>query len=362
MLLDVSTRQRLGEITEHPAPIRSIAYSPDGDRFVTAGESTRMWDGRSGAPLDVRIDAPANCHEVSYSPEGSKLLLACGQDVLLLRADTGSRLTDPVQNERFVTPRISPGGEWFVTAWQNSVFVRDASTGAVQGAPLVHPDEVAGIQISPDGRMLATVTGKGVSTLWNRATGKPVGSLNAERDQPDVSFASFSPEGDRVVTTSQDDIVRVWRLGDEPQIELSMTEAGVSIPAEFTADGKLLIASSGGGARVWDSATGEPLAQLKAADGSFHIVSLSPDGHHLVASQPAASGPSGVLWTMNDVLFASTEDATSFACREHLNGAGRITVADASAAPILIDRASENVCAEPTFLSRLHPRFLRTAE
>ena len=82
--------------------------------------------------------------------------------------------------------------------------VWDAATGTPIGKPLRHNDEVSGASFSPDGTRVMTVSKDAAAQMWDGATGEPIG-------QPlrNVSSASFSPDGALVLTASGE-AARVW--------------------------------------------------------------------------------------------------------------------------------------------------------
>src|SRR5262249_16930109 len=51
----------------------------------------------------------------------------------------------------------------------------------------------------------------------------------------------------------------------------------------FSPDGKTLASAGGGGIRLWETATGREVAQLKGPEGSIEAIAYSPDGRTLAA-------------------------------------------------------------------------------
>ena len=81
-----------------------------------------------------------------------------------------------------------------------------------------------------------------------------------------VSSATFSPDGTRVVTASEDSRARIWDIatGDELHVLEGHTNSVAS--AAFSPDGtRVVTASADHTARIWDSATGARLHVLEAS-------------------------------------------------------------------------------------------------
>ena len=102
-----------------------------------------------------------------------------------------------------------------------------------------------------------------------------------------VNSATFSPEGNRVVTASHDGTVRVWNSEDGTlQLILRAPERRAAmIDATFSPDGRRIITGVSGGdnkARIWDATTGEELLSLLPHNSAIYSVAFSTDGKQVV--------------------------------------------------------------------------------
>jgi len=90
-----------------------------------------------------------------------------------------------------------------------------------------------------------------------------------------VTYASFSPDGGRVVTVSQDKTARIWEAATGKQLqELNGVGADVDFAA-FSPDGKRIVTLSihNEAARLWDAATGKQIEQLTEPGFVHHTFS-----------------------------------------------------------------------------------------
>jgi WD40 repeat protein len=71
-----------------------------------------------------------------------------------------------------------------------------------------HTDSVRSAAFSPDGERVVTGSDDDTARLWDAASGLEIGPLKGHTSS--VRSAAFSPDGKRVVTASNDKTARVW--------------------------------------------------------------------------------------------------------------------------------------------------------
>ena len=74
-------------------------------------------------------------------------------------------------------------------------------TGKPIGEPMQHDEAVESARFSPDGQRVVTASDDSTARLWD-LTGKAIGE--PMRHEGAVNSAQFSPDGQRVVTASAD--------------------------------------------------------------------------------------------------------------------------------------------------------------
>ncbi len=73
---------------------------------------------------------------------------------------------------------------------------------------MTHGEGVVSASFSPDGKRVVTASEDKTARVWDADTGKPMGEPMTHGGR--VDSASFSPDGERVVTASSDKMARVW--------------------------------------------------------------------------------------------------------------------------------------------------------
>ncbi|HEX5744774.1 MAG TPA: AAA family ATPase [Archangium sp.] len=197
----------------HEASVWSAAFSPDGQRIVTASldKTARVWkaDG-SGEPVVLR-GHEASVLSAAFSPDGQRIVTASEDNTARVWKADGSG--EPVVlrgHENSVwSAAFSPDGQRIVTASSDKtarVWKADGS-----GEPVVlrgHEDSVLSAAFSPDGQRIVTASWDKTARVWKAdGSGEPVVLRGHEAS---VSSAAFSPDGQRIVTASEDSTARVW--------------------------------------------------------------------------------------------------------------------------------------------------------
>src|SRR5439155_2353246 len=90
----------------------------------------------------------------------------------------------------------------------NTARLWDAASGKPIGEPMKHEHGVSSAQFSPDGQRVVTASDDSTARLWDAASGKPIGE--PMKHEGHVTSAQFSPDGQRVVTASFDNTARLW--------------------------------------------------------------------------------------------------------------------------------------------------------
>ncbi len=148
---------------------------------------------------------------------------------------------------------------------------------------LRHDASVTSEQFSPDGQRVVTTSYDRTARLWDAASGKPIGEPMKHQDM--VRSAQFSRDGQRVVTASDDRTARLWDAASGKPIGEPMKHEDTVISAEFSPDGhRVMTASNDKTARFWDAASGKPIGEPMKHEDIVDSAEFSPDGHRVVTA------------------------------------------------------------------------------
>jgi len=209
VIWDTESGNALHILRGHTNTISTIDFSPDGTKIITGNSGRiadkyyshgvnffRIWDVESGKELHKFTVLQGGSGSAEFSPDGKKLVTTSGStaqgrgsfaritDTRIWDTESGKELQKLTGAEGFIV--FSPDGKKIVTGGEgHTAVVWDAESGK----------ELQRLQGNPDSR--ASVGNYFISLMSY---------------DPKVSSITFSPDGKRVVTASNDGSVRVWDI------------------------------------------------------------------------------------------------------------------------------------------------------
>jgi WD40 repeat protein/Flp pilus assembly protein TadD len=236
------------------------ALSPNRRMLATAGGTLRLWD-TTGEPLSPPFQHPGGAWRIAFSADGARLhAWSKGEGgVRVWDTATGTEvLPSPFRlADKVINVLLTPDGRHVIVGSLDAVSIWSAD-GSRGGRLVTQPDAPWGMDLSPDGRLLAAADAQSLG-LWSVAEYRP---LWAKR--PAVSeawFVRFNSSGTRIVTGTSGGSLQVWDVASGRRVGTAMQHFGTVLDAEFSPDGRWLAVASGDGtARIWDAASGEPVS------------------------------------------------------------------------------------------------------
>jgi len=213
-------------------------FSQDGKKIATTWEdkTARIWDVESGKELHT-ITGHDNFGGIAFSPDGTKIVTANndviedGGDIRIVsffriwNVESGKELHQFTERSGSVGSIVfSPDGKKIATTvGDSSTRIRDAESGEVLQTLAGVEDFIA---FSPDGKIIASAGAEHTVIIWEVESGKELHKLQLgenrhavatdsvviDLNNPKVRVITFSPDGTKIVTASDNGSVRVWAL------------------------------------------------------------------------------------------------------------------------------------------------------
>ena len=263
----------------------SVAFSPDGNSLVTAGDqqTLRFWNIVSGDLLRTLDSLTREVLTLAVSPDGETL--ACGGVDGMVRlwnmADgqprgefRGSR--GRVQSIAFSadSAELAVGaGDYTATIWNAETLTKRIDLESMGHANY-------SVAYSPDGTVLASGNGHGLVGLYNPSQGKLGAVLGQHRKA--VRTIAFSPAGDLLASGDTHGLVELWDVAGRSLRARLVGHHDRVWSVSFSPDGRWLAsASDDGSVRVWD-ATAQPALKQAGHRHPLYSVHFSDDGKQLL--------------------------------------------------------------------------------
>ena len=290
----------------HSESVRTVSFSPDGSRLVTAGNNVlaskrqdmkaRVWDANTGAEVLALKGHSSVVLSASFSPDGSRVLTGSydntakvwdaksGSEILTLKGHAGG----------VVSAAFSPDGSRLVTgSGDRTAKVWNAQNGAEVLTLKGHAAQVVSTSFSPDGSRVATAGSYDrTAKVWDAQSGAEILTLTGHTRE--VNSVSFSPDGSRVSTVSSDGTVKVWDAKSSADVVTLMGNTPRLSSPSFSPDGSRVIAlNSDTTATLWDVRSGAEVVTLKGHSGTVRSACFSPDGSRVLTE---IEDPTATLW------------------------------------------------------------------
>lgn len=147
-----------------------------------------------------------------------------------------------------------------------------------------HTDAVSSIDVSHDGRVIATGSLDHTVRLWDTQTGRTTRIFQAHKDE--VYAVAFSPDDRMLASSSYDGRVILWDVNTGKLLR-TLQITGWSVAVAFSSDGsQLAVASQKRNIFVYDVRTGSILRTMETR-GAMNVLAFSPDGRYLASGSYA---------------------------------------------------------------------------
>jgi eukaryotic-like serine/threonine-protein kinase len=325
------THLGLKTLRGHLESVRSVAFSPDGQRIVTGSDdrTAKVWEAASGREL-LTLKGHGAVGYIAFLPDGQRIVTgswdrtakvweaASGRELLTLKGhgavgyigflpdgqrivtgslDRTAKVWEAASGRELLTLKghgvvgyiaFSPDGQRFVIGSDNKTAkVWDAASGRELLTLKGHSARIYSVAFSPDGQRIVTGSFDQTAKVWDAASGREL--LTLKGHSASIFSVAFSPDGQRIVTGSHDGTAKVWDAASGKEL-VTLADGDVVFCVAFSPDGQQIVtASNDKTAKVWDAVSSKDLHTLKRHSAAITSVAFSPDGQRIVTASDDAT-------------------------------------------------------------------------
>lgn len=311
---------------------RSVSFSADGKAIAIAGDhpSAKVFS-LTGQPLNSFPNHDGGITSIQFSADNQKVLTTDPNGLVRVWSRSGSA-DKPLKQFQGHDAEITAAQVFRDQPIQPRSFATAGKDGAIRvwsldGAAhqilseFKHSEEVLGLNLSPDGKSMLSISNGGIIHLWSLQPPVSSEGVHLQSDAPtqqaamshdgewivslqnnkqtidlwngngkrltqfsvekgNVMSFSLQSEQNRFVISTDDGQVQVWDIQKQKRIQSFVAHPGLNIfSVAFSSDGQqIATASMDGNAKIW-SLDGTPIATLTGHQGSVYSIAADANAN-----------------------------------------------------------------------------------
>jgi WD40 repeat protein len=170
--------------------VQDLDFSPDGALLAAGGwtpphGSMSVWNATTGALVFKTAEGAT----IAFSPDGTLLAASAATEIVVYDVATWKEVVRQPQEAWLGTLVFSPDGRNLVGGSEDgNIVVIDTETWEQSAVLSGHRGKIKDVDVSPDGRLIASADSTGLVRIWNLSTGEALQGIPLSEQVQNVEF------------------------------------------------------------------------------------------------------------------------------------------------------------------------------
>lgn len=277
------------KIIAHPSTYGAdkAKYCPNGNLVMTFSQvpgEVVILDAKTFQKKATYSNSKWSWGKIYCGPGGLPLVLKnTKKRILLWNAKTGSTVTRiKGPHHESASMDLSPNGAFIAVGRGKDVEIWGVKSGKRHALLTGHTGAIYKIKFSQDSKRLVSTSFDGTVRVWRVKDGLEIGSIGGQEAS---SAAILSPDQNLVASHSNHNTTVIWQINPKnaPLVFRGHTEVVETV--DYSPDGRMLASGANDKTiKLWNVETGRELATLKGHGGTVECLRFSPDGKYIASA------------------------------------------------------------------------------
>jgi WD40 repeat protein len=291
---ELTDRVRIGSALQHSSKLIQVRsssnaclhaeFGPTDDQILSPidGQRSALWNLSHGQRLSPFFGIGQHDDERSSFSRDFHRVVTYNADphARVWDAHTGELLGTYGRGGWVVSAQFDPTGQRLITVEDEASEARvwNLTTGQEEELPLLgHTNHLWYATFSPDGRRIVTTSEGGQAIVWDAMTSQLLLTFN--RHHAWVYQAAFSPDSKWIATVSGDHTAQIWEADTGREIVAPLQHNDHVRSAQFSPNGQWLVtACLDGKVHIWDVQSGQQALPTLTHNTRVEYAAFSPTG------------------------------------------------------------------------------------
>lgn len=247
----------------------AVAFSARGTYFASGGAGLRLYDATTRRPL--RNFGADRTTSIAFSADEQYILTGNYLVRMQLWNTTSGALVREFRQSLLSATALSPDGRYALCGTRTgNMILWDCTTGvqlkkvkADHGPTFPPLAEVRSLAFSADGKFALSGGYDNTMRLWSIPACEELRAFKGHTGMGGISCVAFAPDGRTAWSAGYENRIIAWNLDTGEQLRSLTGHTGMfGVALQPTPDGRFLVSAGDASTRVWDAATGEPVATM----------------------------------------------------------------------------------------------------